>query len=107
MSNNTILLSDFTSFPGFRDETQSKGSSGEKFRDEFLIPALKRHGKIVVDLDTNVKKAILPSFLEEAFAGLSRIKQWDVNDFNKHIEIKTKDSEYVSDIEHYVKICNH
>lgn len=104
---NMVLLSDFASFPGFRYATQTKGSSGEEFRNNVLIPALEKHEKIIVDLDTGVKKAILPSFLEEAFAGLSRIRQWDLDDFRKHIEIKTEDKEYLSDIKHYVEVCNH
>ena len=106
--NNIILLSNFTPFPGvrYKNPQQKEADSGEEFREDVLIPALKEHDSIVVDLDTGVEKAILPSFLEETFGGLSRIKEWDLDGFNKHVKIKTEDEEYLSDIENYVEICN-
>lgn len=103
-----VLLSDFTPLPGFRYKTQTPNASGEEFRDNVLIPTLDKHNEIVVDLDTGIKNrdGILPSFLEEAFGGLARIKKWNLDEFKKHVKIKTSDQEYSSDICHYVKECN-
>ncbi len=106
IKNNIILLSDFTPFPGVRyKDDKPKGDTGAEFRKNVLIPALKKHDKIVVNLDTGVKKSILPSFLEESFAGISRDNKWSLDDFNQHIKIETEDEEYLSDIEFYVKNC--
>lgn len=108
MKNNMILLSDFAPLTGFRYKEQTPGTSGEEFRDNILIPALREHDKIVIDMDTGIQNqsGIFPSFLEETFGGLARIKEWTLSDFKKHIKIQTSDQEYSSDIEHYVNICN-
>jgi hypothetical protein len=104
-----ILLSDFTPFPGFRYKTQTPDASGEEFRNNVLIPALDKHNEIVVDLDTGIQNrdGILPSFLNEAFGELAHIKKWNLDEFKKHVKIKTLDQEYSSDIYHYVEVCNH
>lgn len=62
--------------------------SGEAFRDDLLIPALKEHGRIMVDLDG--AKGLGSSFLHEAFVGLARLKKWNYEQFSQHILIRTK-----------------
>jgi hypothetical protein len=44
--------------------------NGQRFRDEFLLPALRRGARVVVDLTR--ARGVAPSFLEEAFGGLIR-----------------------------------
>jgi hypothetical protein len=45
-------------------------NNGQRFREEFLLPDLKRGVRLVVDLSH--AEGLAPSFLEEAFGGLVR-----------------------------------
>jgi len=59
--------------------------SGERFRDEYLIPALERHKKIAINFDG---VAGLPSsFLEEAFGGIIRSGKITAEDFFLRVSI--------------------
>lgn len=66
----TIRVKEFTEFPGPR--YRSLGPfSGEEFREDVLVPAIKAHGtNIEIDLDDTFGYG--SSFLEEAFGGLLR-----------------------------------
>jgi len=68
------IAADFSKFPGGRFLTDGK-YSGERFREEFLVPALKAHEKIEVELDGTLGYG--SSFLEEAFGGLVRDHGFD------------------------------
>ena len=70
MSNVTINLSkDFSSRP-FGRYRNDGDRSAEVFRDEHLIPAIKQHSRVKLDLSgTNYYGS---SFLEETFGGLVR-----------------------------------
>jgi hypothetical protein len=99
----TIVISkDFSEYTGYRYETQSPNSSGEEFREKFLVPNVDKYESIKVDLN-GVKNRILPSFLEEAFAGLARSKKWDLKTFKKHIEVVSDRNDYIEDIDFYIK----
>jgi len=67
------VASDFSDYPTGRYISDSP-VSGQRFRDEFLIPkldeAMRRGEKLVVDLDG--VQSLGSSFLEEAFGGLVR-----------------------------------
>lgn len=66
----TIRVKDFSRFPGPRYIRLGK-FSGEAFREEKLVPALKKSDSpIQVDLDGVAGYG--SSFLDEAFAGLLR-----------------------------------
>jgi len=62
------VLRDFSDDPFGRYPTDGP-NSGERFREEFLRPALQQHNKVHVDLNGNLYGS---SFLEEAFGGLVR-----------------------------------
>lgn len=106
MTNNKIhaivIAKDFNEYTGYRFKAQSPNSSGEEFRDNFLLPGVNKHELIKVDLN-GVKNRILPSFLEEAFAGLARTKQWDLETFKEHVKIVSNRSDYAEDIYFYIK----
>lgn len=70
MSESMIQIAkDFSRFPGGRFRTDGP-HSGEAFREQFLVPALRESDNVTVVLDG---VAGLPaSFLEEAFGGLVR-----------------------------------
>ena len=63
------LAEDFSPFPFGRFPKQGP-FSGERFREEMLVPALQRDEFVEVDLSG--AKGLSPSFLEEAFGGLVR-----------------------------------
>jgi len=61
---------DFSPYPGMRYRT-SGWFSAEEFRDDFLIPALKEHGVVCLELD-GLSWSYPPYFLEEVFGGAIR-----------------------------------
>ncbi|MCL6262758.1 STAS-like domain-containing protein [Craterilacuibacter sp. RT1T] len=61
------IARDFTDTPGGRE----KGAfTGVMFRENLLIPALRDHSKVIVDLSDVI--GFGSSFLEESFGGLIR-----------------------------------
>jgi hypothetical protein len=76
--------------------------SGEKFREEFLIPSLKEIAdgdRLIVDLDG--ADGMGSSFLEEAFGGLKR-KGFSAKTIKKFISIKSSRQIYIRKIWDYV-----
>lgn len=67
---NVIELKEYSLYPGLRYERLG-ADSGERFRDEVLIPKLGQNSEVTVVLD-GVLSAPGSSFLEEAFGGLVR-----------------------------------
>jgi len=64
-----IKISEFSKYPGPRFKRLGP-DSGEQFRDDVLIPAIREFGNVGINLD-NVF-GFGSSFLEEAFGGLVR-----------------------------------
>lgn len=70
MNEFTIKVGrDFSDTPGGRYPEDGPWN-GQKFRQEYLIPALKEHDKVVVDISG--VEGYGSSFLEEVFGGLVR-----------------------------------
>lgn len=70
MSTKTIVIgTDFSDTPGGRYYDDGP-FSGQRFREEFLIPALKSNDTVVVDVSG--VEGYGSSFLEEVFGGLVR-----------------------------------
>jgi hypothetical protein len=96
----------FSKFPAGRYKEDGP-FNGARFRDEFLIPAVKKaaaeHSKVVVLLDGVV--AYSSSFLEEAFGGLARSNIMPPDLLRKSLEIRADDLAYrpaKQDAEHYL-----
>ena len=71
MSEQTIrLVEDFSDRPFGRFRRDEDDRSAEKFREDILIPALRDHDRVVVDLSGYDYYG--SSFLEETFGGLVR-----------------------------------
>ncbi|TPW33867.1 STAS-like domain-containing protein [Oecophyllibacter saccharovorans] len=72
--------------PGGRFKRFGPGS-GEEFRDDHLLPALKKagDGRVTVILDS--RRGYGSSFLEEAFGGLIREKNFTAGHLEKHLII--------------------
>ncbi|MDA9817823.1 STAS-like domain-containing protein [Flavobacteriaceae bacterium] len=65
--------------------------SGEKFREEFLVPAFQDNtfGSIEVVLDN--LEGVGSSFWEEAFGGLIRVENISYNDIKNKLRLKCED----------------
>jgi hypothetical protein len=64
--------------------------SGQRFREEFLRPALAMEDNITVDIDG--VEGYGSSFLEEAFGGLVRKRYFTVADLKKKLTIKQEEA---------------
>lgn len=74
--------------------------SGERFREEVLLPALRSNEAVEVDLDGVL--AFGSSFLEESFGGLVR-SGMSLGDLKKRLSIKSSISVYVRRIWSYIE----
>lgn len=90
---------DFTRFPAGRYREDGR-FSGERFRDEFLIPALKKREPFIVKLDGTMGYG--SSFLEEAFGGLARAGL-NPKEVLALLELKSRDQSLVDEIECYIR----
>ena len=73
-------------------------NSGQRFRDQFLVPALANGGCVTLELDG--VRAYGSSFLEEAFGGLVRTGFAAV-DLMRRFRFKTSDPSLVTEINSY------
>lgn len=90
----------FSRFPGGRFKRISD-NSGEEFRDDVLIPALRREAKIIVDLDGVVGYG--SSFLEEVFGGLVRAMKWMTREeVNRHLLLQTTQESWRQEADQYI-----
>ena len=84
------IAKDFSRYPSGRSIADGP-HSGEKFREEFLVPALKDHDEVVIILDG--VKGYPSSFTEEAFGGLVR-KGFDKENLLSKLKIKFSSQAY-------------
>jgi hypothetical protein len=82
---------DYSRTPGGR-YIRHGAFSGEDFRDNKLVPALKNHDHVTVILDGTAGYA--GSFLEEAFGGLIREGHFKYADLQKKLTVKALDQKY-------------
>lgn len=66
--------------------------SGERFRDECLVPALEKYKMVAINLDDTLGYG--SSFLEEAFGGLVRIKGYSARDLQARLRIVSSRPSY-------------
>lgn len=81
------IARDFSLYPFGRYPKDGR-YSGERFREEFLWPALQRAEQVVVDLD-GVRGGYGSSFLEEVFGGLVRSHGLSAEEVLEHVEIRS------------------
>jgi hypothetical protein len=82
------IATQFSRTPGGRNEDDGK-YSGERFRRDFLAPALKGNKKVRVLIDGT--SGYGSSFLEEAFGGLVRVEGFTAPALHESLEIVTSD----------------
>lgn len=100
MSRNELeksisVLNDFSDDPFGRYPSDGL-NSGERFREEFLKPALSSFNRVDVDLSGNFYGS---SFLDEAFGGLVR------KGYFRQDELKNGKLEIHHELESYVQQC--
>ncbi|MGO3714173.1 STAS-like domain-containing protein [Alcaligenes aquatilis] len=78
-------------------------NSGERFRRDFLAPALRnsRGGRVVVNLEGVVGMG--SSFLEEAFGGLVRAEHFSFKELQSRLEVLTVTNTHQQRIWRYIK----
>lgn len=99
------IARDFSVFPGGR--TPEDGLySGEEFRENLLIPALKTEEKLQIELDGT--RGYGSSFLEEAFGGLVRCG-YNKEKLLKQITFISSRKGLIQEIESYIEDaqCRH
>lgn len=74
-------------------------NSGERFRRDFLVPALASGNAVVIELDG--ARGYGSSFLEEAFGGLIRLG-YAAADMLKRIQLRSSDPSLVVEIRGYL-----
>ena len=99
MTRSIVVARDFTRSPGGR--TVDDGPySGERFREELLVPALNEEGDLEIDLRGALTFG--SSFLDEAFGGLVRAHRFSPTDLRRRIRIRSDLQTYVTKIWSYV-----
>ncbi len=103
MTDTTIDVgTDFSPFPGGRVRLDGP-YSGEEFRDDVLVPALRQNDHVQLKIDTVFGYG--SSFLEECFGGLVRTAGFTLKDLEKRlilIQEKPGFEYYVKDIWQYI-----
>ena len=94
------IAREYSRFPAGRYRTDGP-YSGERFRDEVLVPALRRGGQVEVELDGTAGYG--SSFLEEAFGGLIRKHVLSVTEAADRIRLVTSDDSLESEIRGYMQ----
>lgn len=85
------VAEDFSKYPLGRDNNDGH-FNGEKFRKEFLVPALKENSLVDVYLDG--PRGYGSSFLEEAFGGLVRKEGFTVEQLKNLLRISFDEPVY-------------
>lgn len=98
--NTIIIATDFSMYPAGR--TREDGDrSGELFRDEFLVPLLKKHGCVILDLDGTIGYA--SNWLHEVFSGLDKKTGISAPELVKQIGlVSTEDTSLIAEIREYL-----
>ncbi len=92
MSERTIsIASEFSPFPGGRYRADGP-FSGEEFRDDLLLPALRSNSRVTIVLDGTA--GYRSSFLEEAFGGLVRLRGVKRDDLARRLAVIANDPHY-------------
>lgn len=95
---------DFTRYPAGRYRSDGK-FSGERFRDDLLVPALRAAKFVQLKLDGTAGYG--SSFLEEVFGGLVRSGEFSADQLLEAIKLESKDSSLIDEIHEYITASYH
>jgi hypothetical protein len=94
------IAKDFHDAPAGRFPEDGK-YNGQRFRTEYLIPALADGGHVLVDMDGT--DGYGSSFLEESFGGLVRLCGFSAKDLHERIELKSEEDEsFIEEVWEYI-----
>ena len=97
---------DFSDVPSGRFPEDGE-FNGQRFRRELLVPALRNHDKVFVDIDHT--EGYGSSFLEEAFGGLVRDEGFPNEELTKKMVIVSnlpRTARYKRKIEQYIEMAD-
>lgn len=94
------VAKDFTRFPSGR-YIRNGETSGEAFRERFLVPAIRNGEKITIELDGTIGYG--SSFLEEAFGGLVRSVRMKPEDLSRLMTLVSDDMTLLDEIKGYIQ----
>ena len=105
METSVINIAEqFTRFPAGRYRSDGP-YSGQRFREDLLVPALREFAPVAVQLDGTMGYG--SSFLEEAFGGLIRTESFEPKDLQKRIKLESRDASLINEIEEYLSVPHH
>lgn len=93
------VANDFSRYPAGRYKSDGP-FSGQHFRDDFVVPALRENELVVVDLDGT--RGYGSSFLEEAFGGLVRLG-FSTSDLRERLSFRSTDPSLEAEIKDYIE----
>ena len=100
MSDVTVSIAkDFTRYPAGRYRRNGK-TSGEEFRERFLVPILAEGKVVKVELDGTIGYG--SSFLEEAFGGLVRSLHLSAPQLLSQLKLSSDNAALRQEIEQYI-----
>lgn len=95
------LALEFSEYPAGRYRSDGK-YSGQAFREDFLVPALRSGEKVAINLDGAMGYG--SSFLEEAFGGLIRDEGFTAQQVLDNLQIISGDDpSLIEEITEYLK----
>lgn len=94
------VAKDFSQYPGGRFLSDGE-FSGQRFREEFLEPALRGNDCVIVQLDGTLGYG--SSFLEEAFGGLVRTSGFRSDQLSETLKLDTSNETLRFTIEDYIR----
>jgi len=101
MKHKTIYIAkEFSETPAGRYYTDGT-YTGQRFREEFLYPALTKNDEVEINLDNTLGYG--SSFLEEAFGGLIREKGMTISELEEKLTITSSRKLYLNRIWQYLK----
>lgn len=101
---NIVIARDFSKTP-FGRFTEDSPNSAERFRKEFLVPALESDDQEVVVDFRGVALGIGSSFLEEAFGGLVRREGLPKSQIKARLVIKSDLPFYKDQIDKFIDLA--
>lgn len=103
MKKTINIANDFSRYPYGRSRKYSS-SSGEEFREKFLVPALRDTEIEKINIVLDGAEGYGSSFLDEAFANLVRISGFDKEFILQKLHfISKEDQSLIDEIKIYIK----
>ncbi len=94
------IAKQFSKYPGGRF-LEDGDFSGQGFREELLVPALREYAQVTVELDGTLGYG--SSFLEEAFGGLIREEGFYYEDLKDRLRLVAKSDMLPYTIDRYMQ----